>query len=51
MPTEESFALIQKPEVQEELKRLYGIVFGNDRAVAEETALSLTGFEILQNFT
>ena len=34
MPTEESFALIQKPEVQEELKRLYKIVFDNDRAVA-----------------
>lgn len=35
MPTEESFALIQKPEVQEELRRLYGSMFGNDRAVAE----------------
>ncbi len=34
MPTEESFALIQKPEVQNELKRLYKIVFDNDRAVA-----------------
>ena len=36
MPTEESFALIQKPEVQEELKRLWKLVFDNDRAVAAE---------------
>ena len=35
MPTEESFVLIQQPKVQEELKRLYKIVFDNDRAVAE----------------
>ena len=35
MPTEESFALIQKPEVQEDLKRLFKIVFDNDRAVAK----------------
>ncbi len=34
-PTEESFALIQKQEVQEEMKRLWKIVFDNDRAVAE----------------
>jgi len=36
MPTEESFALIQQPEIQEEMKRLWRIVFDNDRAVAEE---------------
>ena len=34
MPTDESFALIQQPQVQEELKRLFKIVFDNDRAVA-----------------
>ncbi len=43
MPTEESFALIQKPEVQEELKRLFKIVFDNDRAVAEEIHNILKG--------
>ena len=36
MPTEESFSLIQKAEVQDELKRLYGIVFENDRLLARE---------------
>ena len=35
MPTEESFALIQKPEVQEEMKRLWKIVFDNDRRIAD----------------
>lgn len=35
MPVEESFILIQQPEVQEEMKRLWRIVFDNDRAVAE----------------
>lgn len=35
LPTEESFTLIQQPKVQEELKRLFRIVFDNDRAVAE----------------
>ncbi len=34
MPTEESFALIQQPEIQEEMKRLCQVVFDNDRAVA-----------------
>lgn len=34
LPTEESFQLIQQPDVQNELKRLYKIVFDNDRAVA-----------------
>lgn len=36
MPTEDSFALIQKPEVQEEMKRLWKFVFDNDRVVAAE---------------
>lgn len=35
MPTEESFRLIQNPEVQAELRRLFRIVFDNDRAVAK----------------
>lgn len=35
MPTEESFALIQKEKVRQELKRLYRIIFDNDRAVAK----------------
>ncbi len=35
MPTEESFVLIQKPEVQASLQQLFKIVFDNDRAVAE----------------
>lgn len=43
MPTEESFALIQTPEVQEELKHLYKLVFDNDRAVAEEIHNLLNG--------
>lgn len=34
-PTEESFKLIQQPNVQDELKRLFKIVFDNDRAVAD----------------
>lgn len=34
LPTEESFNLIQQPDVQSELKRLFRIVFDNDRAVA-----------------
>ncbi len=34
LPTEKSFQLIQQPDVQNELKRLYKIVFDNDRAVA-----------------
>jgi len=34
MPTEESFALIQQPSVQSELRRLFQIIFANDRAVA-----------------
>lgn len=34
LPTEESFQLIQQPDVQSELKRLFKIVFDNDRAVA-----------------
>ena len=34
MPTEESFELIQRPNVQEELQRLFRIVFDNDRAVS-----------------
>ncbi len=34
LPTEESFKLIQHSDVQNELKRLFKIVFGNDRAVA-----------------
>lgn len=34
LPTEESFKLIQQPNVQNELKRLFRIVFDNDRAVA-----------------
>lgn len=33
MPIEESFALIQRPEVQAELRRLFRIVFDNDRAI------------------
>lgn len=33
-PTEESSALLLRPDVQAELRRLFGIVFGNDRAVA-----------------
>lgn len=36
MPTEESFVLIQQPEVQEEMKRLWKIMFDNDRKVAAE---------------
>lgn len=36
MPTEESFVPLQKPKVQEELKRLYRIVFDNDRAAVGE---------------
>ncbi len=35
LPTEESFKLIQQPDVQRELKRLFKIVFDNDRAVAD----------------
>ena len=35
MPTEESFALIQKPEIQAELKRMFRIMFDNDRAAAK----------------
>lgn len=35
LPTEESFKLIQQPDVQSELKRLFKIVFDNDRAVAD----------------
>lgn len=35
MPTEESAKLIQKPEVREELKRLFGIIFKNDREILE----------------
>lgn len=35
LPTEESFKLIQQPDVQSELKRLFKIVFHNDRAVAD----------------
>ena len=35
MPVEESFMLIQQPEVQEEMKRLWRIVFDNDCVVAE----------------
>ena len=34
LPTEESFKLIQQSDVQNELKRLFKIVFDNDRAVA-----------------
>ncbi len=34
LPTEKSFQLIQQPDVQNELKWLYKIVFDNDRAVA-----------------
>lgn len=34
LPTEESFQLIQQPDVQSELKRLFKIVFDNDHAVA-----------------
>lgn len=41
LPTEESFRLIQKPEVQQELKRLFGMVFDNDRAVAKGIADAL----------
>jgi len=33
LPTEESFKLIQQPDVQSEMKRLFKIVFDNDRAV------------------
>lgn len=36
MPTEESFELIQKSEVQDEMKQLWKIIFDNDRAVANE---------------
>ncbi len=36
MPIEESFKLIQRSEVQMEMKRLWKTVFDNDRAVAEE---------------
>lgn len=35
LPAEESFALIQKPQVQRTLRDLYKIVFDNDRAVAK----------------
>lgn len=35
LPTEESFKLIQHSDVQNELKRLFKIVFDNDRAVAD----------------
>ena len=35
LPTEESFKLIQQPDVQSEMKRLFKIVFDNDRAVAD----------------
>lgn len=35
MPNEESYRLIQQKEVREELKRLFRIVFDNDRAVGE----------------
>lgn len=34
LPTKESFKLIQQSDVQSELKRLFKIVFDNDRAVA-----------------
>ncbi len=34
LPVAESFSLIQRPNVQNELKRLFKIVFDNDRAVA-----------------
>lgn len=34
LPTEESFNLIQRPDVQSELKRLFKIIFDNDRTVA-----------------
>ncbi len=36
LPEAESFQLIQQPAVQEELKRLFRIVFDNDRAVGKE---------------
>lgn len=36
MPAEESFVLIQQPDVQAEMKQLWKIVFDNDRAVAAE---------------
>lgn len=35
LPTEESFKLIHHSDVQNELKRLFKIVFDNDRAVAD----------------
>lgn len=35
LPTAESFKLLQQPDVQSELKRLFKIVFDNDRAVAD----------------
>ena len=35
LPTEESFKLIQQPDVQSEMKQLFKIVFDNDRAVAD----------------
>ncbi len=45
MPTEESFELIQKLEVQAEMARLWKIVFDNDRAVAEVIGETLSGGE------
>ena len=41
MPIEDSFTLLQKPEVQKKMKQLWKIVFDNDRAVAAEIARSL----------
>ena len=41
LPSEESFALIQKPEVRKELKDLFAVVFENDRIVAENIAKML----------
>ena len=46
MPVEESFMLIQQPEVQEEMKRLWRIVFDNDRAVAAGIYGVLKGMKI-----
>ena len=40
-PTEDSFVLIQNTEVQDELKRLWKLVFDNDRAVAAEIGKAL----------
>lgn len=45
MPTDESFSLIQQPAVQEEMKRLWKIVFDNDRAVAEGIRQELDRYE------